>query len=105
MVRGEIFRLSAPRGRVGHEQEGARYAIVVQADEMLGMSTAIIAPTSTSARPAMFRPVIDIDGSMTRVMIDHTQSVDVRRLGRSAGRLDAHELRAIDDALTAMLGL
>jgi mRNA-degrading endonuclease toxin of MazEF toxin-antitoxin module len=30
---------------------------------------------------------------------------EFRRLGRSAGRLDAAELRALDDALELVLGL
>ena len=39
-----------PRGTRGHEQRGARYAVIVQADEFLDLSTVLIAPTSTSAR-------------------------------------------------------
>jgi len=31
--------------------------------------------------------------------------VDPQRLGRSAGRLEASELRAVDEALTLILGL
>jgi mRNA-degrading endonuclease toxin of MazEF toxin-antitoxin module len=31
--------------------------------------------------------------------------VDPQRLGRSAGRLDANELHAVDDALTLIFGL
>jgi hypothetical protein len=33
-----------------------------------------------------------------------TTVVDPQRLGRSAGRLDAHELRAVDEALMLVLG-
>ncbi|HEX8157242.1 MAG TPA: type II toxin-antitoxin system PemK/MazF family toxin [Solirubrobacteraceae bacterium] len=40
----------------GHEQHGARYAVVVQADELLGLSTVLVSPTSTRARAATFRP-------------------------------------------------
>jgi hypothetical protein len=36
MVRGELFRLPAPRSARGHER-GARFAVVVQADEFLGL--------------------------------------------------------------------
>jgi mRNA interferase MazF len=35
MVRGEVLRLPAPRATRGREQRGARYAVVVQADEFL----------------------------------------------------------------------
>jgi mRNA interferase MazF len=105
MVRGEVFRLP-PRGEVrGREQRGARYAVIVQADEFLGLSRVLVSPTSTSARPASFRPTISLDGIETRVLVEQTTVVDPQRLGRSAGRLDATELRSVDEALTLLLGL
>ena len=105
MVRGEVFRLSAPRAARGHEQRGARYAVVVQADEFLGLSTVLVSPTSTSARSASFRPTITLDGTDTRVLVEQTTVVDPQRLGASTGRLDAGELRAVDEALVLVLGL
>ena len=105
MVRGEVFRLPPPRRRKGHEQRGARYAVVVQSDDFLDLSTTLVAPTSASATPASFRPTIVLDGGETRVLVEQTTVVDPRRLGRSAGRLEASELRAVDEALTLVLGL
>jgi len=105
MLRGEVFRLPAPRGARGREQRGARYAVVVQADELLGLSTVLVAPTSTSARPASFRPLIELDGRETRVLAEQTTVVDPLRLGSSAGRLDAAEIRAVDEALSLVLGI
>lgn len=105
MVRGEIFRLPALRATRGREQRGARYAVIVQADEFLHLSTTIVAPTSTSARPATFRPVINVDGEDTRVLVEQTTVVDPLRLGRSAGRLGGTELLAVDEALALILGL
>lgn len=105
MVRGEVFHLPAPRNARGHEQRGARYALVVQADEFLDLSTTLIAPTSARAQPATFRPTIALDGQETRVLVEQTTVVDPQRLGRSAGRLDADELRAVDEALALILGL
>lgn len=105
MMRGEVFRLPAPRGAPGREQRGARYAVVVQADEFMALSTTLVSPTSTSARPATFRPSITLGGAETRVLVEQTTVVDPRRLGRSAGRLDADELRAVDDALALVFGL
>src|SRR4051794_23553898 len=58
-VRGDVHRLRAPRSARGHEQQGSRYAVVVQSDA-LPLSTLIVAPTSTSARPASFRPEINL---------------------------------------------
>jgi mRNA interferase MazF len=105
MVRGEVFRLPARREVRGREQRGARYAVIVQADEFLGLSTVLVSPTSTSARPASFRPTISLDGIETRVLVEQTTVVDPQRLGRSAGRLEATELRSVDEALTLLLGL
>jgi mRNA interferase MazF len=105
VVRGEVFRLPPPRRARGHEQLGARYAVVVQADEFLDLSTALVAPTSASARPATFRPAVELDGRETRVLVEQTTVVDPQRLGPSAGRLNASELRAIDEALALILGL
>ena len=105
MVRGEIFRLPAPRGARGHEQRGARYAVIVQADELLELSTVLVSPTSANARPASFRPTIALGRQETRVLVEQTTVVDPQSLGHSAGRLDALELRSVDEALMLVLGL
>jgi mRNA interferase MazF len=105
MVRGELFRLPAPRAARGREQRGTRYAVVVQADELLGLSTVLVSPTSTRARAATFRPAIEIGGTPTRVLVEQTSIVDPERLGAPAGRLDPAELRAVDEALALVLGL
>ena len=105
MVRGEVLQLPPPWRTRGHEQQGARYAVVVQADEFLGLSTLLVSPTSTSARAASFRPMITLAGEETSVLVEQTTVVDPERLGRPAGRLEAHELRAVDEALMLVLGL
>ena len=105
MVRGEVFHLPPRRGAEGHEQRGASYAVIVQADEFLGLSTIPVSPTSASARPASFRPVITLEGDETRVLVEQTTVVDPQRLGRSAGHLDVSELRAVDDALMLIFGI
>jgi mRNA interferase MazF len=79
--------------------------VIVQADELLGLSTVLVSPTSTSARAASFRPTITLEGTATRILVEQTTVVDPQRLGRSAGRLDAHELQGVDDALALVLGL
>jgi mRNA interferase MazF len=77
----------------------------VQADEFLDLGTVLVSPTSTSARAASFRPEITVPGTRTRVLAEQTTVVHPERLGRTAGRLDAGELRAVDDALMLVLGL
>jgi mRNA interferase MazF len=79
--------------------------VIVQADEFLDLSTTLVAPTSTKALPASFRPPISLDGTETRVLVEQTTVVDPERLGPSAGRLDAGELHAVDEALALVLGL
>src|SRR4051812_22295383 len=105
MVRGEVFRLRIPRGTRGAEQRGARYAVVVQADELLALSTVLVSPTSTSAPPRSWRPTIDLQGSTTRVLVEQTTAVSPDRLAESVGRLSAGELRDLDTALALVLGL
>lgn len=105
MVRGEVFRLRAPRRTRGAEQRGARFAVVVQADELLALSTVLVSPTSRSAPPRSFRPMIDLAGESTRVLVEQTTAITPDRLGESVGRLSAHELRDLDAALELVLGL
>lgn len=104
MTHGEIYRIRLPARR-GHEQTGPRYAVIVQADELLGLSTAIVAPTSRSAAPAAFRPEITLDGDTTRVLVEQLRVVDMERLDNLAGRLSAHEQGEVDDALMLVLAL
>jgi mRNA interferase MazF len=103
--RGEVFRLRAARGTRGHEQAGQRYGVVVQADELLRLSTVIIAPTSTRAQPASFRPEVEIGGQRTRVLVEQLGAVDPSRLGESHGLLAFGELREVDRALAVVVGL
>jgi mRNA interferase MazF len=61
--------------------------VVVQSDAFLPRSVVLVAPTSTSAKPASFRPEIKIDGIATRGLVEQVGAVDVQRLGALAGRL------------------
>lgn len=103
-MRGEVYRLRAPRDAGGHEQRDARYAVVVQSD-LLPLSTWLVAPTSTAARPASFRPEIDVEGTTALVLAEQTTAVDPQRLGACVGRLSLHEMAKLDAALRTDLGL
>lgn len=103
-MRGEVYRLNAPRGARGHEQAGSRYAVVVQSDQ-LPLSTLLVAPTSTSARPATFRPEVKIAGRPTLVLAEQTAAVDPTRLGTTVGHLSFDELRRVEAALRLVLEL
>ena len=104
MTRGDIYRIRLPARR-GREQSGSRFGVIVQADELLGLSTAIVAPTSTSAAPATFRPEIELREERTRVLVEQLRAVDIGRLGEFAGRLAVGEQDAVDEALALVLDL
>jgi mRNA interferase MazF len=103
-VRGDVHELKAPRDARGHEQSGNRYAVVVQSD-LLPLSTWLVAPTSTSARPTRFRPEIEVGGKTTYVLAEQTAAVQPDRLGRVVGHLSHHEMVAVDAALRTVLDL
>ena len=103
-MRGEVYRLNAPRNARGREQAGARYAVAVQSDD-LPLSTLLVAPTSTSARPASFRPEVEAGGRTTLVLAEQTAAVDPTRLGPSVGHLTYEELRRVEAALRLVMQL
>ncbi|HJQ43934.1 MAG TPA: type II toxin-antitoxin system PemK/MazF family toxin, partial [Jatrophihabitantaceae bacterium] len=69
------------------------------------VSTLIIAPTSTSAGDAAFRPVVRIAGKRTRVMVEQMTAVDPTRLGDYVGHLSRTEHEDVRDAVRVVLGL
>ncbi len=105
MNRGEVYRWRGSRGARGHEQQGERFAVVLQADELAALSTVIVAPTSTSAPSRPFRPEIAVGGRRTRVLLEQLAAVDHSRLGSIHGSLSRRELEDVDVALRAVLAL
>lgn len=104
MLRGDIHEFRMSRGR-GHEQRGRRFGVVVQANEFLPRSVVLVAPTSRSARPASFRPEIELLGEITRVLVEQVGAVDTGRLGELVGRVTPQQQWGIDEALMTVLGL
>jgi len=104
VTRGDVYRVRLPK-RGGREQQGPRYAVLVQADDLLGLSTVLVAPTSRSALAATFRPEVEVAGEPTRVMVEQLRALDAGRLGDRAGRLGAEEMRDVDEALSLVLAL
>lgn len=104
-VRGDVYRLRAPRDAVGHERQGRRYAVALQAGD-LNLSTAIVAPTSTSAHPYVFRPEVTMRGEPTRLMLDQIRAVDVEKaIGDRVGRLSPAEMAEVNRLLRAVLDI
>lgn len=102
MLRGDIHEFRPPRG---HEQRGRRHGVIVQADALLPRSVVLVAPTSLSAKPASFRPEIELFGETTRVLVEQVGAVDAGRLGDMVGRVSPDQQWGIDEALLTVLGL
>jgi mRNA interferase MazF len=102
--RGDVYETLPPR-RMGHEQQGRRCGIVVQADALLPRSVVLIAPTSRSALPASFRPEVVVQGEVTRVLVEQVGAVDVNGLGARVGLASPEEMWGIDESLMTVLGL
>jgi len=104
-MRGDIYRLRGSKTAKGYEQKGTRYAVVLQSD-YLPLSTALVAPTSTSCAPASFRPTIEINGIPTRVMVEQTAAVDVEtRLAERVGHLTHTQMQELRRAVLAVFGI
>ena len=78
--------------------------MVVQSDDLL-LSTILVAPTSRSAAPRIFRPTIVVGDDETQVLVEQTAAVDHERLGPLVGHVSRAELDAIDAALRLALQL
>ena len=104
MVRGDVHAIKLPKGR-GRVQHGRRYGVIVQADDLLALSTVVICPTSQSAPPASFHPEVTLGGDSTRILCEMIGAVDARALGKQVAHLGLEEMRGVDDALQLVLGL
>ena len=104
MVRGDVHAITMPSKR-GRVQQGPRFAVVIQADDLLGLSTVVICPTSRSTPPASFHPEVHVADEPTRVLCEMVAAVDVRMLGTHVGHLTLEELRAVEDGVLLVIGL
>lgn len=79
--------------------------MIVQADDLLSLSTVLVCPTSQSTPAASFHPEVTVEGERTRAMCEMVGAVDARMLGKHVDHLALDELRAVDDALALVLDL
>ena len=79
--------------------------MIVQADDLLSLSTILVCPTSSSTPPASFHPEIVVGDEPTRVMCEMVGPVDARSLGDQVGHVTLDEMRSVDDALQLVLDL
>jgi mRNA interferase MazF len=104
VVRGDVHAITSPRGR-GRVQHGRRYAVIVQADDLMALSTIVVCPTSASTRPTSFHPAVEVGEESTRVMCEMVGAVDSRMLGEQVAHLALDEMRMVDEALELVLDL
>ncbi len=85
--------------------EGVGLAVVVQSTALDGLSTLLVAPLSTDALDASFRPLVHVSGRPMRALVELTSPVDRQRVGDDLGRLDDEDLWAVNLALVAVFDL
>jgi mRNA interferase MazF len=102
--RGDVFQLRLGRSP-GHEQSRCplrRHRAVRRSAATVDV---LLAPTSSAARAASFRPEIEIGGPSTRVLVEQTGAIDISRLGDHHGHLTPEELWGVDLALETVFDL
>jgi mRNA interferase MazF len=104
VVRGDVHAIVLPKRR-RRVQHGRRFAVIVQADDLLSLSTIVVCPTSQSTPPASFHPEISLGEARTRVMCEMVGAVDAGRLGDHVGQLSREELAVVEDSLELVLEL
>lgn len=104
MLRGDVYSVNLKRGR-GRVRHGHRYGVIVQADELVALSTVVVCPTSESASPASFRPEVEVLEVKTQVLCEMATALDARSLGERVDHLSLDDLAAVDDALGLVFDL
>lgn len=74
MIRGAVYRIDFGAAR-GHEQRGRRLGLVVSPSDS-PLSVVTVVPTSTSAGASAHRPLLEIAGRQTRLLVDQIRSID-----------------------------
>ncbi|MHB0868427.1 MAG: type II toxin-antitoxin system PemK/MazF family toxin [Chloroflexota bacterium] len=102
--RGDLFRV-AFKGE-GHRIDGPHYAVVVSDEPYNWLSTVVVVPFSTGARPDEIHPETTINGIRTRAMVEQLQAIDKTRLKDRLGSLAGHAIMdLIDEQLRYLLAL
>jgi mRNA interferase MazF len=103
-VRGDVVRVPADKQARGAEQQGSRYGVVLQSDDLL-LSTVLVTPTSTASLPMVHRPEVTVLGERTCLLVEQTRAIRRDALGPVLTRLSLDDQRRLDDALRIALAL
>ncbi len=105
MIRGAVYRVDLGEAKRGHEQRGRRLGLVLSPGSM-PWSVATIIPTSATAQPAVFRPLLEINGQVTGLLVDQIRSIDISYIhGEPVHYLDRDEIGEVEHAVARYLGL
>lgn len=106
LTRGEIWTVSGGKDYAGK----ARPAVILQDDAFAAIDSATICTFTTDPTDApLFRlPIAPNDGNglqaPCRLMVDKITTVPRSKIGLLVGRLDAVDLRRLDEAVLVFLG-
>jgi len=104
VIRGAVYRIDLGRPR-GHEQGGKRLGLVMSPPDS-PLSVVTVIPTSTSARPSIHRPELEIAGRSTRLLVDQIRSIDTDYvIGEPVDYLTRDRLAQVELALAHYLGV
>jgi mRNA interferase MazF len=114
---GDILLIALPtHAPPGHEQEGARPAVVVGLPERAGeprFPTVLVVPLTTqegtwsTKAPELYPRLRAGAGGLPHpsvALLDQLRSIDVRRVSSYLGSLAAEEFQPIDDGLKKIFG-
>ncbi|MER7739981.1 type II toxin-antitoxin system PemK/MazF family toxin [Streptomyces sp. NPDC096538] len=100
-----MYRVDLGDAKRGHEQKGKRLGVCLSSAPA-GWSTMTVAPTSTSAQDAVFRPRMTIAGRSTVILIDQVRTIDISYVfGDPVDYLTGTDMGQIEHALGLYLGL
>jgi mRNA interferase MazF len=97
----------APDPVLGSEIKKTRPAVIVSNDSCNRHGTRVVVLPVTSNVASLYpgEASIEVDGKPARALGDQIRSIDKTRLRERIGRLDADEMRRIDEALRITLAL
>jgi mRNA interferase MazF len=110
ILRGEIFYADLGNP-IGSEQGGHRPVLILQSDPLNQNSpTVIVAPTTSIIKLPFLQAHCILPANRplrerSMVLTEQVRAIDRQRLGAYIGRLQAKELRDVEQALCYSLGL
>lgn len=105
MIRGAVYPVDLGEAKRGHEQRGRCLGLVIS-NHYDRWSTVTVVPTSTRAKPAVFRPEVVVAGRETRLLVDQVRSIDTQYVtGDLVDFLNQEDLEQVESAVIRYLAL